>query len=67
MNKFSEGDIVYTFLGENLCEMKVLYYEDDIRIAGECPDANVCVYEYFCYRTTQQAIDGMLAAIVLIQ
>ncbi len=59
MNDFTKNDTVYSFMGEELVEIKVQGYLDDIRLCGETEDSNVTVYAVHCHKTKQEAINAM--------
>ena len=59
MNKFNSNDIVYTFMGEELVEIKVHDYLDEIRVCGATEESNVTVYAKHCHKTRDEAISAM--------
>ena len=60
MNKdFEPGEILYAFMGEKLCEFTMTTYEDETRLSGSNNDERYCFYEESCYRTKEEALEGM--------
>ncbi len=59
MRRFKEGDIVYTFLGENLVRLSVIAYLQDEIIVGRNEEGNLSVYEDSCYQEKHNAMMGM--------
>ncbi len=60
MNKdLKPGDILYAFMGEKLCEFTMIAYEDELRVSGSNDDERYCFYEESCYRTKNEALEGM--------
>jgi hypothetical protein len=60
------GDMVYTFLGEQLLYVKITYYDinrDPLRLEAEDDDNNYCLYAGDCYLLKEEAIRGMLDSI----
>lgn len=57
--QFSPGDVVYTFVGENLVFFEVTEYYDNKRLLGKNGDHTYCVFEKYCYSKRKNAIQGM--------
>lgn len=56
---FEPGDLVFTFLGENLCSGRVTTRYDELRIAVVDDDNHYCVFEEFCYPSKKEAVIAM--------
>lgn len=59
MRKFEAGDILYSFLGENIVKFEVIAYLQDGIIVGKTDEGNLTLYEEYCYLQRHNAILGM--------
>jgi len=67
MAAIKEGDWVYTFMGEELIHLVVTAYDADIdplRLTGEDASNTYCLCASDCYPTKEEAISGMLSALL---
>ena len=58
------GDTVYSFLGEDLVELKVFDDVDNLRIAAQDDECTYCLYKVHCYSTPEEAFKGMQKAML---
>jgi hypothetical protein len=58
-HRFSVGDELYTFIGEELISGKMNERYSDIRIGLVSGDIFYSVYEKFCYKTKVHALTAM--------